>query len=173
MSPPPVSAMPRLTKYYQVAAELFGIKALPEPGVCIVQGCDRLRSNKGDRYCFTHSQRIAAHLNPVAHQYHRLKNAAKRRKIPFLLTKEEWRGFCEATGYMKNRNVPRAEMPSVDRREDDGPYALWNIRVLTVAENAAGGRAAAMKKKTRTIKGRQVSMAEYRAPKSSDPLDDL
>lgn len=80
-------------------------------------------------------------LNPTSYTYSKLRQSARRRGIPFLLTVLEWERFCEATGYLELRGRGAEEL-SVDRIDEKGPYAIWNIQALSVSANVSKGNRA-------------------------------
>ena len=61
---------------------------------------------------------------------------ARRRRIPFLLTAAEFWGWWSTDGRWARRGRGRDAL-CMARRDDAGPYALYNIKPLTVAANSA------------------------------------
>lgn len=63
------------------------------------------------------------------------RNAARRRNISFLLTFEEWWKFWQDSShwYERGRNKGSYVMA---RFGDKGPYAVGNVKICTVEENA-------------------------------------
>lgn len=72
--------------------------------------------------------------NPVASAYSKLKANAKRRGKPFDLTLAEFREFCVATDYIKNKGRG-STCYHVDRIDETKGYTRNNIQVLTNQEN--------------------------------------
>lgn len=76
--------------------------------------------------CYTRKFRAN---NPIAAAYDLLRGHARGRGIPFLITKEEFKKFCDETNY----HLLKGQEPdsiTVDRRDPDGPYSYDNIRPL-------------------------------------------
>lgn len=67
-----------------------------------------------------------------------LRRSAKTRHIPFTLTLEQFRKFCSETGYIEKRGQ-HPESLTIDRIDPNEGYHIWNIRVLTHAENSEQG----------------------------------
>jgi len=76
------------------------------------------------------------------------------------LTIAQWRLFCESTGYLKDRDKPRADVLSVDRIDSRGPYSFNNIRALTVSENSKK-KEEQRRNKVSVSRGRKINMEEY------------
>lgn len=72
--------------------------------------------------------------NPLLAAYTALKCNAKRRDIPFFLTKEEFHELCVLTNYLKLRGKTPDSM-SIDRIVDSAGYVMGNLNVITLAEN--------------------------------------
>lgn len=150
----------RITAYWITALTLFPLGKV-EPGNCPVVGCNNKSAGpRLSRFCFKHRQQIATHRDPALHQYHRLKTSAKERRIRFILTIAQWRLFCESTGYLKDRDKPRADVLSVDRIDSRGPYSFNNIRALTVSENSKK-KEEQRRNKVSVSRGRKINMEEY------------
>ena len=67
--------------------------------------------------------------------YTRSKADAKRRGIEFLFTFEEWREWWIATGKWELHGR-KAVCYQMCRKEDQGPYALWNVYCDTIEANS-------------------------------------
>ncbi len=156
--------------FIAAARELFTLTDAPVPGFCRVQECTDKRT-RDFPFCFKHRSQIARYRDPVLHQYHRLKQAAKTRRIPFSLTMEEWRAWCRQTGYAHNRTGERADLPSVDRKDDTQGYHIGNIQVLTVSQNSI--KELTKRYAKRVVRGRVILSGEYREEQPADPLDAL
>lgn len=133
----------------------------------MVAGCNkRCRPHprkKGTTYgllCQAHYTKLRRKDNPVMAHYHRIKQQAKTRRIPFLITVMEWVGFCKATGYGMvwcNGFDNFAQRPSIDRKDGSGPYAIWNLQIMSFSENASKGNT----ERSMYISGRRVNTAAY------------
>src|SRR5437660_337438 len=63
---------------------------------------------------------------------------AVKRDIPFLTLEEWWKIWCDS-GRWAERGCRRGQYV-MSRPGDVGPYAAWNVRICTAAENAADRR---------------------------------
>ena len=70
--------------------------------------------------------------------YRMLVDHSKARKVPVEITYEEMAVWLVEHGVFSKDGV-RDNDKTVDRNEATGPYALWNMQVLTHAENVAKG----------------------------------
>jgi hypothetical protein len=89
----------------------------------------------GRRKCHCCHQRQWRAANPIAAQYARLKAKAKARGKEFTLTKEDWREFCESTGYTESVGCLRMEDIQCDRIDARHGYHRWNIQALSFGLN--------------------------------------
>lgn len=76
--------------------------------------------------------------DPVRYTFYYLKNNAKRRVKEFGITLEEFRQFCQESGYIALKGKQRWAM-SIDRIDNSRGYFLDNIRMISVGANAAKG----------------------------------
>lgn len=68
--------------------------------------------------------------HPIEYRFARLKMDSKRRGIGFELTIEDFREFCNLTGYhVKSGCTP--ESLTIDRIRPGEPYKRGNIRIAT------------------------------------------
>jgi len=104
---------------------------------CATKWC-RNRARAGRCYCHKCRTRAWRERHPQRKQYHILKWSAKLRKIPFLLTYEEFGLFCDLTGYLENVGNSGASW-TVDRRDDTLGYFLDNLQILTNSQNVRKG----------------------------------
>ncbi len=116
------------------------------PHLCIVEGCrSKRRMSTHGTYCGVlcsrHRRRFQRRRNPLTESYNTLRMHARGRRIPFLLTLDEWRRFCTETGYLDRDGKSHGDSPSVDRRSHRGPYSYDNIQIMTVRENGLKGAA--------------------------------
>jgi hypothetical protein len=79
-----------------------------------------------------------AQNDPARRYWHALKQSAKRRDIPFLLTLEQWRAWTAEVRFFERREgvEVRGDRLSVDRIDSRGPYAVENIQALPMRENS-------------------------------------
>lgn len=112
---------------------------VPVPKRCATVFClGKLRPR--DKYCSKCMMSRWKKKNPLKYTYSKLKNNAKRRGIPFLLTLEDWEVWCGLTGYLELRGIDGDSM-TVDRiidYDESGnkmPYRYDNIQMLTLRDN--------------------------------------
>jgi hypothetical protein len=67
-----------------------------------------------------------------------LRHSARKRKLPFTLTLEEFKVFCLQTGYLERRGNQPGDL-TIDRIDWNDGYHINNIRVLTHEENSEQG----------------------------------
>jgi hypothetical protein len=104
-------------------------------GKCVSHGCRRRHAKDRNR-CETCKSRLYR-LNHDAHYaYGNLRSSARKRRIKFLLTFEQFKAFCDATGYLEKRGKDPMSA-SIDRIRTSGPYEVGNIRILTYADNVS------------------------------------
>lgn len=65
--------------------------------------------------------------------YNAHKSRAKRRGIDFLLTYEEWKLIWDQSGKPRGRG---SDLYCMARHNDVGPYAVWNVSIITNCENS-------------------------------------
>ncbi len=104
---------------------------------CSVKGCRGhvSKSRTHGPVCRRCADRRYKALHPYTYALNKLRNNAKRRKIPFDLTLEEFIMFCDVTGYMGAAGRFADDL-SIDRIRDWEGYNINNIRTLTVGENS-------------------------------------
>lgn len=117
-------------------------KQKPEPGVCEVRHCTRRLTEcareRGTPVCGTCRTRLWRLNNPVHAHWKRLKDRATRRKQEFTLTLEEFREFCQNTGYLDKVGNFKGAF-HCDRKDPLRGYSKDNIRVLDGTENLSKG----------------------------------
>lgn len=101
--------------------------------LCQTVRCGNNKASK-DKFCAKHRKRLQKEKNPVAYTFNLLKSNAKKRKKFFDLTLEQFKGFCEETGYMDLKGKT-AESASIDRVVNTEGYTLSNLRLLTLSAN--------------------------------------
>lgn len=102
-------------------------------GICVASGCNAF--TKKDYLCFKH-RRIKTKLeNPLRYWFDVVRQNARSRTIEFLLTIEEFKLFCEKTGYLELKGRG-ADNLSIDRKDCRKGYTYDNIQLLTLAQNS-------------------------------------
>lgn len=104
-------------------------------GVCKHWGC-RQKARSGRSDCNTCHCRKARLKNPKRYIFLWVQQSARKRKIPFNLTFEQFKQFADATGYFARVGRDRDSL-TIDRIDSSKPYELGNIRVLTYRANVA------------------------------------
>jgi hypothetical protein len=106
----------------------------PKKGVCPAYRCNRPVAAK-KKYCHRHHAKMFKHLHFAEYTYNALKQNAKRRGKEFTLTLEEFKTFCERTGYLDLKGK-KGTSASIDRIDPSKGYELGNIQVLSLSDNA-------------------------------------
>jgi NUMOD3 motif len=70
--------------------------------------------------------------------YHWHKCSARECGIEFLLTFDEWYKIWFDSGHLHERG-PRKEQYCMARFGDSGPYAVGNVKIITMSENSHEG----------------------------------
>lgn len=121
--------------------DLFQFKKKMVAGKCPVFRC-RNSSRKGctGRFalCGSHSKQLWRTNHPERTAFANLRDSARKRKIPFQLTYVEFSTFISTTSYLLDKGSAPHNL-HIDRRDATGPYALWNIQVLTATDNVVKG----------------------------------
>lgn len=73
--------------------------------------------------------------NPYTYFLNKLRNNAKRRGHECAITIEEFKIFCDETGYLETRGRMSGCM-SIDRINQDEGYHFDNIQIMEVGENS-------------------------------------
>jgi hypothetical protein len=111
------------------------IESKKKKGLCCAYRCSNKAAPR-DKFCHKHRKRYQKENNTLTYVYGFLKNNAKRRGKSFELTKEEFKQFCEETGYLELRGK-KAKSASIDRIDPRKGYSIDNIQILTLAENSS------------------------------------
>lgn len=104
-------------------------------GLCCAHSC-KDKPTKKDRFCSKHRHRYNKYINHCRYTYQALKANARRRGKAFTITIEEFRVFCDETGYLKKKGR-LGSSASIDRINPDRGYEPDNIQILSVSENVA------------------------------------
>lgn len=90
------------------------------------------------RHCWKCRSKMLKERQPITYILRMLRHSAKKRGLACSLTKTELAEFCAKTGYLEKRgNQPNSL--TIDRIDRDKGYHIWNMQVLTHAENSAQG----------------------------------
>jgi hypothetical protein len=67
-----------------------------------------------------------------------LRHSARKRKLPFTLTLDQFKEWCLQTGYLERRGTEPTDL-TIDRIDWNDGYHVHNIRVITHEENCKQG----------------------------------
>jgi hypothetical protein len=95
--------------------------------------------------------------HPATYVLNAIRQRAKARKIPFTITLNEFKKFCEDTRYLELRGRDPNSL-TIDRIDHDKGYHIWNIQVKSFYENCVAGH---------TVPGKETKQNE-RKPDSYD-----
>jgi hypothetical protein len=85
--------------------------------------------------CSTCSTRKHRKENPLKHAYQNIKDKAKKRGHEFGITWEEWQDWNKLyPEYMELKGTGPNDL-TLDRKDENYGYFIWNIQVLPNAEN--------------------------------------
>lgn len=107
------------------------------PKLCPVKGC-RNRRGQNQRICSKHAMRVWRANHPHQAAYAALRGSARKRKISFTITFDEFREFVDQTRYLDFKGCTRYCF-HIDRIEVTLGYSRDNIQVLTCTENVIKG----------------------------------
>lgn len=133
-------------------------------GICVVQNCSR-KCNKSRKICTKHKNLKFRNDNPEAYWHDVLRSNAKRRKIDFQITLEEFKKFCSRTNYIKLKGRSPNSY-TIDRKISTIGYTYDNIQILTLSQNVKK-----MWVETKIRLGRYPSKEELDALISPVPID--
>lgn len=103
------------------------------PKLCKTPSCQKQAAPRSN-YCYACAKRTYRKNHPFEAAYRELKYGAKRRGKSFELTFEEFKKFAIETPYWQNKGRHSTSL-HIDRIDENGPYAVWNIQPLQNSEN--------------------------------------
>jgi hypothetical protein len=101
---------------------------------CITYGCNN-EAPKGRKICWKCKSRKVKIDNPYFYYYNLLRSNSKYRGKQFDLTLDEFKEFCNKTGYLKLKGKLSNDY-SIDRIDVNKGYSVDNIRLVTVSQNS-------------------------------------
>lgn len=113
------------------AKKLAGVK-------CCAYGCNSKPVYKKGNLCHKHYRRKLRASDPVQIRYADFCYKARSRGKENTITLEEFRNFCERTGYIITKGK-RGQNATLDRRCNVHGYHIWNLQLLTNRQNASKG----------------------------------
>lgn len=113
---------------------LATLKQKRKAGLCATPFC---RNKRGEqrRICYKCTKRRYRARHPMKEAFFNLRNNAGKRGHKFTLTFEDFKQFCQDTGYMEKRGRSKTKA-SIDRKDETKGYEPGNIRILTVSQNS-------------------------------------
>lgn len=90
------------------------------------------------KVCWKCHTRKLRERRPATYVLNLLRKNAKNRSIDFSLTLAQFTKFCAETGYLEMRGKT-PEAYTIDRKNHDEGYHIWNIQIRTHADNSALG----------------------------------
>lgn len=108
-----------------------------DSSLCCVKFC---RSRRGGPHRLCHAHRMAKWRaeNPIKSQFNILRDSARKRRIEFSLTFEQFKSMCMSTNYHEQSGC-EAHCLQVDRVDAVRGYSIDNIQIITTSENTAKG----------------------------------
>lgn len=90
------------------------------------------------KYCHKCLSRQCKEKRPWTYVLNMLRHSARKRNLPFTLTVESFKKWCEETGYLAGRGNKPEDL-TIDRIDWNEGYHIANLRVLTHAQNSKQG----------------------------------
>ncbi len=101
---------------------------------CCALRCKKPAVHRKRNLCHAHYHRYRRIIDPIYDRYVNFKRNALNRKKDFTISLQEFRYFCEKTGYIIKKGM-RGRICSVDRIENQHGYHIWNIQLKTALAN--------------------------------------
>lgn len=101
---------------------------------CCAYGCKNKPNYKKLNMCHKHYARHRRMIDPIYDRYANFKNNALKRSKEFTITLEEFRKFCNDTGYIIKKGM-RGRNCTIDRINNNEGYHIWNIQILSMNKN--------------------------------------
>lgn len=105
---------------------------------CCALRCNNPANKRKRGLCHKHYSRHRKIVDPVYDRFMNFKNNPKRRHkgegIEFTITLQEFRHFCQRTGYIIQKGK-RGYNCTIDRRCPVHGYHIWNIQILSIRSN--------------------------------------
>ncbi len=113
------------------------------PGKCMAKRCtkkprDLKTRPKSHQLCGRHAKQLWRLQNPLHAAFDNLRSSARKRKIPFNLTLEQFREFTNNTDYVEGKGR-RPNALQIDRINPNLGYSPENIQILTTSANVSKG----------------------------------
>lgn len=105
---------------------------------CCAHGCKNEPVSKKGGLCHKHYARKLREEDPVLVRWMQAKGKAKERNKPWDITLDQFRDFCNQTGYLIKKGR-RGQNATIDRIDNNKGYTIDNIQLLTNRQNASKG----------------------------------
>jgi hypothetical protein len=103
---------------------------------CATKNCrGRVTKTGRSRYCSKCRSRRWRDKYPLHYSFKNLRVRAKQRGREFSLTREQYVEFAVKTDYGRLKGKTSLSL-SLDRKNNDEGYHLWNIQAITLRENS-------------------------------------
>lgn len=112
---------------------MFRIVTHRKKGICVAHGC-KLKHTKKNRFCSKHNHRYQKHKNLLKYTYQVLKSNARKRKIKFTITLEQFKVFCDENSYLELKGKSCTSM-SIDRKDPTKGYEDGNLKAMSLSDN--------------------------------------
>ena len=116
---------------------MFKIITKKDKNICCAYRCGNKRKAK-DRFCPKHRHRYTKENNYISYAFHIWKSNCRRRGKENTVSLEEFKKFCEKTGYLSGKGR-RPESMTIDRIDSSKGYSIENMRILSLSQNASKG----------------------------------
>ena len=101
---------------------------------CPAYGCTNERASK-KRFCAKHVHRHLKATDYPKYVYNIWKTNCRRRGIENLVTIQEFRGWCEKTGYLEKKGR-KSDSSTIDRIKSHLPYTINNMQIMNHWDNS-------------------------------------
>lgn len=101
---------------------------------CCAYHCKNKPDPKKGGLCHKHYARKLKKRDPVYDRYFNFKNNAIARGKAFSITLDQFREFCDKTGYIVKKGM-RGKRCTIDRIDNRFGYYIWNIQIITNFQN--------------------------------------
>lgn len=105
---------------------------------CCAYACRNSPAPRKAGLCHKHYRRKRREADPVAVRFNGFKGKAKARGIAFSVTLEDFRAWCNKSGYIVVKGQ-RGQTATIDRRCNAHGYHIWNMQLLSNRANARKG----------------------------------
>ena len=109
-----------------------------EGDYCCAYRCKSEPISKKGGLCHKHYARKLKERDPVYARFNQFKSKSKSRGIENTITLEEFRDFCERTGYILKKGY-RGKSATIDRIDNSKGYHIDNIQIISFRANASKG----------------------------------